>query len=259
MRACVRDCLAHPMSYGCARRRARAQAQPQSDFTPQFDAVWAATVAPILAAAASPIQFCLFPDQYMRVLLSREVFSNNTLGPVFWANGAVPSGYGPTSATNHIRVLGDMPAYVQQDFATLAHTDKLPCSTNGTLKCEACVNNCQNWTSVPVVDVRVDGACGCACGVRFQRLFLPLPFCCVSVWVFGIQLIANERTHFTVPGTADVDVLLYRSHSKALWASSRPAPNAAWTAPALTNIPDDDSNMCVGVSVPASISVPVSV
>lgn len=48
-------------------------------------------------AAASPTQFCLYPDQYQNVLLLRRVFTEDVgvfgqLGPIFWASITVPAG-----------------------------------------------------------------------------------------------------------------------------------------------------------------------
>jgi predicted neuraminidase len=70
-----------------------------------------------------------------------------------------------------------------------------------------------------------------------------------SLWSAAAAL-GNERTHYTLPGTgpdASDDVLLYRSKEDVLYASMRSAPGvAAWSAPAKTDIPNDNSNINAG-------------
>lgn len=168
-------------------------------------------------AAASPKQFCLFPDQYESILLMRRLYGNATgvLGPLFWASPDTPPGYGPTSAVNDIKPLSRMDAGTQADMAELNNASQLPCldPASGVNKCEACLNGCQDWSAA--------------------------------------QPVVNERTHYVVPGTngtaAQVDVLLYRTDANHYAYSMRTTPDGTWARTAATNIPDVDSNLNAGV------------
>lgn len=200
-----------------------------------------------LYAAASPKQFCLYPDQYASVLLLRRVLvpGLQQLGPLFWASTTIPAGFEEASALRNITTVDKMDPDTQADIATLADPMLLPCGpvcAEGELKCEACQNGCQDWN--------------------------------IALNVTGIL---NERTHYVVPGTrsrssmcprgspgygitdpqadkadraselTQVDVLLYRNNKKKLYASTRTGMNGTWTTPVATNIPDDNANINAGL------------
>jgi hypothetical protein len=171
-------------------------------------------------AAASPIQFCLYPDQYQEYLLLREVFDDfDSFGPIFWASWNVPLMYIENSHVHQIISLSEMPTYVQQDVALLNNTSPTyrPCDPNHhepghSAKCEYCANGCQNWTDVTV------------------------------------STIENERTHYLLPESAG-DVILYRNKGQLpnhLYASVRMPLDAPWPPVAETNITDDVSNLNAG-------------
>ena len=177
-----------------------------------------------LYAAASPIQFCLYPDEYASVLLLRRVTLPAEMGPVFWA-GPVPPGFEEASTLRGVSPLDQMDAVTRADVAALLApvTNVLPCdpldgSAGGVRKCEACVGGCQRWADI-------------APGV--------------------LTLLANERTHFQRAaaaggGVAD-DVLLYRSKANHFYASVRTGGlNSTWSVPVVTDIPDDNSNLNAG-------------
>jgi hypothetical protein len=191
-----------------------------------------ATPAVIATGDAQGSQFCLWPDgvdprnagppgqrQPVGTLLLRRVAGLGQLGPLFWAARAVPAGFGPASQAAGILTLDAMDAQTQGDMAGLLRADlpALPCAdprTGGTLKCEAVRGGAQDYESLPLS----------------ARL-------------------ANERAHWAVPQGAPHagrDVLVYRSHSSALWAASRAPGATAWSAVALTGIPNDDSNINAG-------------
>ena len=169
-------------------------------------------------AAASPTQFCLYPDQYQSVLLLRRVNDNDfsDFGPLFWASATIPAGFEIASALRNVSVLPDMDAQTKNDVMLLTNASVLPCAAldgfDGTLKCEACFNGCQLWASIP------------------KSLNL-----------------ANERTHYTTPDGSQ-DVLLYRSNKNMLYFSSRAHASTAndWSEPVMTAIPDDNSNINAG-------------
>ena len=170
-------------------------------------------------AAASPIQFCLYPDQYQPYLLLREVFDEfDSFGPVFWASWEVPLKYLENSEIHQIISLSAMPSYVQQDVALLNVTSPTyrPCDPNQqeghSIKCEYCQNGCQDWTDV------------------------------------GVSTIENERTHYLLPNSTG-DVILYRNKAQVpnhLYASVRMPLNAPWPPVAETNITDDVANLNAG-------------
>lgn len=166
-------------------------------------------------AAASPKQFCLYPDQYQDILLLRRVFTGgfHSFGPIFWANDTVPAGYENITAALNILTLGQTDATTQADIATLANTAQLPCdASSGSLKCEACVGGCQQWGS------------------------------------FSAN-VSNERTHYTLPDGSG-DVLLYRSTRGILNLQASVRTGGAggqWVGPTLTNVPDDNANLNAGV------------
>ena len=191
-----------------------------------------ATPAVIATGDAQGSQFCLWPDgvdprnagppgqrQPVGVLLLRRVLGLGLLGPVFWAADAVPEGFAPASAAAGLLTANQTDAQTRADAALLrADLPQLPCgdpASSGTLKCEAVARGAQEYERLPAA----------------ARL-------------------ANERSHWVVPaGTAawgGADVLVYRSHSSALWASARLPGAAEWSEVALSPIPNDDSNVNAG-------------
>lgn len=171
-------------------------------------------------AAASPIQFCLYPDQYQSVLLLRQVFDGfDSFGPVFWASYEIPEGYEENTNIHNILTLDDMSQQVQYDISLLNQTnptyrpcDTSPLSTGHTTKCEYCTNGCQDWNDVTV------------------------------------STIENERTHYLLPNQTG-DVILYRNKGKVpnhLYASVRSSYDAPWSMVQETNITDDVSNINAG-------------
>jgi len=164
-------------------------------------------------AAASPTQFCLYPDQYARVLLLRRVLDGapGRLGPLFWAADAIPAGFAEASARENVTTAAQQDAETRADVAALAAARVAPCAADGsTSKCEFCRGGCQNW-SVPL----------------------------------SVPSLENERSHWRVPG-ADADVLLYRSRSRVLFASVRESVGGEWSVPVATNITDDVANFNAG-------------
>ena len=164
-------------------------------------------------AAASPKQFCLFPDQYAGVLLLRRVYDDapGHLGPIFWAADAVPAGFAEASARENVTTAAAQDAATRADVAALLAGAVAPCAADGTTsKCEFCRGGCQNW-SIPL----------------------------------NVPSLENERSHWRVP-RSDADVLLYRSHERTLFASVRASVSGAWSAPVPTNITDDVANFNAG-------------
>eukprot|EP00048_Salpingoeca_helianthica_P001515 m.49791 g.49791 ORF g.49791 m.49791 type:complete len:414 (+) comp11517_c0_seq4:1122-2363(+) len=171
-------------------------------------------------AAASPKQFCLYPDQYFDVLLLRRVDTTTfgKFGPIFWAAPKIPQGFEEASALRGVVTIAQMDATTQADIAMLADPNFAPCNaSSGTAKCEYCQNGCQPW-SIPL----------------------------------NITGIENERTHYVVPhSNPQTDVLLYRSRlykegGNHLYASVRRGLNGSWTVPIATNISDDVANINAG-------------
>jgi len=165
-------------------------------------------------AAASPKQFCLYPDQYQSILLLRRVFDDaiGHFGPLFWAAPNIPPGFAEASARENVTGLDAQDATTQADVATLSPAGTAaPCAADGsTSKCEFCRGGCQDWAVA-----------------------------------LNVSSLENERSHWRVPGS-DADVLLYRSHARVLYASVRPALGADWPVPTPTNITDDVANFNAG-------------
>ena len=169
-------------------------------------------------AAASPRQFCLYPDQYQDILLLRRVLGPGSFGPLFWAAPVIPPGFALASAAANVSALPQQDAQTRADVALLSPDARArPCAAEGTSKCEACVGACQPW---PVA--------------------------------LNISSLENERTHWVVPRGGGAEVLLYRSHNRVLYASRREAPGGEWTVPVPTNITDTVSNFNGG-NLPASM------
>lgn len=176
---------------------------------------------------AQGFQFCLWPDpldprncgppgqkQPHGVLMLRQVFGMGKLGPIFWATREIPKGFEDASKLHGIRTLDQMDTQTQLDIANLSSTMEPPCPnprTSGTLKCESCSGGCQLWSTIST------------------KLKL-----------------ANERAHWVLNGPEEKDVIVYRSHSHALFASVR-YQNGTWSYPTLTNIPNDDTNINAGL------------
>lgn len=190
-----------------------------------------ATPAVIASGDAQGSQFCLWPDgvdprnagppgqiQPVGTLMLRRVAGLGELGPLFWAADVVPKGFGPASAAAGVLTLNQTDGTTRADVALLrADLPSLPCGdsgVSGTTKCEAVLGGAQDYEHLP-----------------------------------GSARLANERSHWVVPPGAahhaGTDVLVYRSHSSALWASTR-APGGAWADVALTGVPNDDSNINAG-------------
>jgi len=187
-------------------------------------------------AAAQGAQFCLWPDgldprnagppgqaQPVGVLMLRRVLPGvGSFGPSFWASGAAPASFAPAGAAAGVLALNETDAQTQLDVAALLASGadgSVPCGGEGagTTKCEACPFGCQTYASLSKAD----------------RL-------------------ANERTHWTVPASntafAGADVLLYRCSSGFFYASSRLRGASAgdWSTPALSAVPNDNSNLNAG-------------
>jgi len=165
-------------------------------------------------AAASPIQFCLYPDQYQDRLLLRRVYGINNFGPIFWASTTIPSGYEQASQMHNITTVLQQDTITQTDIATLTPTSITPpCPdpsiANGT-KCEACIGACQTWSVA-----------------------------------LNVSSLENERSHYHVPNSA-TEMLLYRSHNRVLYASTRDKVGNNWTVPVQTNITDTVANFNAG-------------
>jgi hypothetical protein len=165
-------------------------------------------------AAASPIQFCLYPDQYQDRLLLRRIFDDGTFGPIFWASTTIPTGFDMASAANNVTTVLQQDAETQLDISTLTPTAvNPPCppsGSSGTSKCEFCPGGCQPWA-------------------------IPL----------NVSSLENERSHYSVPNST-VDVLLYRSHNRVLYASTRQQVGLNWTVPVPTTITDTVANFNAG-------------
>ena len=101
-------------------------------------------------AAASPSQFCIYPDPFQSTLLLRQVLPGTfKFGSIFWAASTIPAGFEEASRINGILTLKQMDATTQADIATLNNTASLPCASpsSGSLKCEAVVNGAPaEWT-----------------------------------------------------------------------------------------------------------------
>ena len=169
-------------------------------------------------AAASPRQFCLYPDQYQGILLLRRVFPGiGKFGPIFWASSVIPTGFAEASAKHNITAVVDQDTETQADIALLVPNQVAPpCDPLGTTKCEFCAGGCQNWTvamSVPHME--------------------------------------NERTHYVAPATGD-DIILYRTRNPELlvnylyYSIRTSASGGEWSYPQPTNITNDVANLNAG-------------
>jgi hypothetical protein len=68
-------------------------------------------------ATASPEQFELYPDEYVGVLLVRQVLPGvGQLGPLFWAAEEVPTGFEEASSREGVVGLAAMDAQTQGDL-----------------------------------------------------------------------------------------------------------------------------------------------
>eukprot|EP00729_Bicosta_minor_P022545 gene22545-11964_t len=173
-----------------------------------------------LFAAASPwpsphgAQFCLWPEpvdprdsgppgqsQPTGILMMREILPGiGNLGQLFWTSDHPPSQYAAAAAAHNVTTLKLMDSETRNDLAVLSSKmESVPCAPVGseTLKCEACAGGCQKYADI---STKLD--------------------------------LSNERTHYVHP-TTKADLLLYRSHSHALFASVREAGSDKWSKPLL--------------------------
>jgi len=157
-----------------------------------------------------------------RILHAKSDVHDSTFGPIWWAGGQIPSGFSNASEFWGIRGLDDADAMTQQDIAIMRET-----STAASYSSQSCRGaSCQSILSIKKV----------------------CPDCP-----------AGERTHYSVPRKSQ-EVILYRSSGCTppplqsssihpgcvLWAATRATPQAAWSVPAPTNIPDLQSNINAG-------------
>ena len=187
-----------------------------------------ASAAVIASGDAQGSQFCLWPDgldprnagppgqrQPVNVLLLRRVGAGGAIGPAFWATDVVPRGFEAVSVAEGVLTLNATDATTQGDVrsgALRVDMPELPCgdpATSGTTKCEAVLGGAQDYEHLPIHD--------------------------------GL---ANERSHWTLPRGGDV--LVYRSHASALYASAREPGSTAWSPVELTKLPNDNSNINAG-------------
>ena len=208
-----------------------------------------ATPAVIADGDAQGAQWCLWPDgldprncaaperpgtQPSGILMMRRVYPGvgSPLGDVFWVSPNAPAKeLEQASQLNGIKGIHDMDAQTQADIATLTpYMDELPCDEDsGTLKCEGCAGGCQLYKALPKV------------GLANERTHWPLPEATQE------QLLQRYGVHYT-------EVIAYRSHSNALYASLRIANSSTeytpgvtdWTPLNLTTVPNDDSNINAG-------------
>eukprot|EP01084_Bolivina_argentea_P050634 93129_1 len=182
-------------------------------------------------------QFCLWPEpidprncgppgakgiygQANHTLLMRQILPGlGKLGAVFWASNIAPTEYDRATQTFDILTLSDMDSQTQNDIMSL-YDKKMNgyCnnSNTGTLKCEVCNNGCQNYQSI---DTELK--------------------------------IGNERSHYILP-SKDMDVILYRCESHVFYVSMRNISLSnntfgKWSTPIITNIPNDNSNLNLGI------------
>ena len=190
-------------------------------------------------SSAQGSQFCLWPDpleprncgppsnvavQYVDTLLMREVKLGaewGTLGDVFWASETGPPLFAAATAALGIKTLVEMDPQTAGDLKSLggstAPTPSCDPKRSGSTKCEACPGGCQLQNTIN--------------------------------YHLGI---ANERTHW-VAVNQTFDVIAYRSEDHQLWASTRnlstttgTAKQTDWLPIAVTNIPNDNSNLNAG-------------
>ena len=170
-------------------------------------------------------------EHYERNLLLRRWFANGTLAPhFFWAASKAPALFALATARLGIPTVDAMDEQTRFDVATLrqmAQSGTPPCdASKASLKCEWCPGEgCPAYDQIP----------------------------------FGLQ-ITNERSFYVTPPSSNrsAEVVLFRSQSSsmALYASIRTkgaAAQSAWSRPALTTIPNVNSNLNTGVLANGSI------
>lgn len=172
-------------------------------------------------------QFCLWPDgldprnagppgqlQPVGSLMLRRVRGLGDVGPVFWASASPPAALAAAAAAAGVLQLAETDAETRADVAALvaSASGAAPCdSTSGTAKCEACDRGCQDFLHP-----------------RYP----------------ADTNIANERTHWLLPGGGDI--LVYRTNNSVLYASAR-ASGGSWPVDLTpTNLPNDNSNINAG-------------
>lgn len=136
--------------------------------------------------------------------MMREILPGiGNLGQLFWTSDHPPSQYAAAAAAHNVTTLKLMDSETRNDLAVLSSKmESVPCAPVGseTLKCEACAGGCQKYADI---STKLD--------------------------------ISNERTHYVHP-TTKADLLLYRSHSHALFASVREAGSDKWSKPLLVSV-----------------------
>ena len=182
-------------------------------------------------AAASVVQFCLFPvDRTVArlVALRRVSFGAGSgrasLGDVFWASeaGPEPTCLAAAAAARGVRLLQEMDPQTQSDVRLLGllssgEASGTPCSSSST-KCEWCPHGCQ-----PLARLRNKTLPGTNCSLKLPWL---------------------ERTHYT--SRAGDDYMLYESNEHELCFARRGAGTTEWSAPTYAAVPDCGGNANAG-------------
>lgn len=198
--------------------------------------------------AASPTQFCLYPDVYQDILLLREVFTNDgipgKLGQIFWASNEIPNDYIEASQINNVIGFQDMDNETIMNLSPFLTNPGMvsPCDelnqNEYTTKCEWCENGCQ-LTDYPSP-------------LENERCHYIVP-----------PSSSNEPTSPTEPSSTSpssktktsnnnqADVILYRTRVAGevnhLYAGTRNATSDDWNDEIVqTNIADDVSNINAG-------------
>lgn len=162
-------------------------------------------------ASATPKQICLFPTPHPEILLLRRVYANGTqqLGNPFWAAKSIPDGFDEASIREGIVPSSKMDSETQLDVATLSNWSQVPCGGNQTLKCEACVNGCDDNQ---------------------------------NVFIGG----GAEYTHYNIPNST-VEIILHRTKENTFSYTYRENNKNLWSKMETTNMPNDRSNLNAGV------------
>eukprot|EP00944_MAST-04C_sp_MAST-4C-sp1_P012731 g12731.t1 len=183
--------------------------------------MWPDPVDPRNCGPAAP-----YAVEYKHTLLLRRIYSNYSLGNMFWGSSKAPSIFATQTRTFGILTFDQMDDVTYKDLKTYLQPRNIdpPCHTplTGSHKCDWCKGGCMLYSKIP----------------------------------FELK-IANERSHYVYKFNDEGhdhegDILLYRSGNEdyVLYASIRTNSSfkqSEWQGLFETNIPNVNSNLDTGI------------
>ena len=178
--------------------------------------------------------------EYKHTLLLRRIYSNFTLGPMFWGSYDAPEIFSIQTKTFDIQTFTkNMDETTYEDLKDILKSNNVnpPCNTfeSGSMKCEWCKGGCMLYDTIPF-DLKITN----------ERAHYKFNFNSYANYMYK-----NTNIKYNGGDNNIGDVLLYRSENTKhiLYASIRlnnSYNQNDWSELYETNIPNDNTNLNAG-------------